>query len=366
MRCSGLPLLALLVGCLDEPPCTEGAGGTVCTIAGTGDSVFDGDGRDAMATSFYRPSQARRGPDGLLYVMDFSNMRLRRIQPDGTVLTIAGNGEHLGASEGLPATQSSLENPIDFDFLSDGRVVFVSLHDPRVLVIERDGTLQCAAGSPFQGVRGNEGDGDVPERARFMELEGIAIGADDTIYVADGLANRVRVIDGVTDTLAGTGLRAYLGDGGPANEAALQSPRGLALDAAGNLYIADALNCVVRRVATDGVITTVAGTGTCGFGGDGGPAIAAQLAYPDGIAVRDDGTLFISDRKNHRIRAVAPDGTITTIAGTGTAGFSGDGGPALAAELGGVSRITLDDDGGLLVVDQSNNRVRKILSPLAL
>lgn len=343
----------------------EGAPGTVCEVAGTGELAFTRDGLPAARTAFYLPSEVRRGPDGLLYIMDFNNMRLRRIEADGTVATIAGDGFHAGASEGALATESSLENPIDFDFLPDGRVIFVQYHDPRVLLIDNDGTLRLVAGNAQQGLRGDEGDGGPPELAQFVQVAGIAVAPDGAIYVSDDSAHRVRVIrNGTIDTVAGTGEPGYRGDGGPASTAALNAPSALALDQAGNLYISDTYNCTVRKVSPGGTIATVAGVRERGFSGDGSPAIAAQLADPAGVAVAPDGTLYIGDRLNHRVRKVSPDGTISTIAGTGTPGLSGDGGPAIAAQLGYVARVQLDSDGGLLISDQTNSRIRKILPPL--
>lgn len=365
-----LPLLRLTLfgwGCGSRASdvCEHKPSGTVCPVAGTGEMAFIRDGLPAAQTTFYLPSEVRRGPDGLLYVMDFNNMRLRRIEADGTVSTIAGDGFHAGAMEGARATDSSLENPIDFDFLPDSRVVFISYHDPRVLMIDHDGTLVRLAGMAQPGVSGNEGDGGPATSAQFIELVGIAVAPDGTIYVSDDIAHRVRVIrNGVVDTLAGNGLPGRLGDGGPAHDAALAAPTALTLDAAGNLYLSDAAAHVIRKVSSDGLISTVAGTGKYGFAGDGGAAIAAQLAGPDGIAVGDDGALYIGDRLNSRVRKVAPDGTISTLGGTGVRGMTGDGGPARAAEFGYVSRVQLDTDGDLLISDQTNSRIRKILSPL--
>jgi hypothetical protein len=353
-------------GCGSEPSamCAHAAPGTVCAVAGTGELAFNRDGLPASQTAFYLPSAVRRGPDGLLYVMDFNNMRLRRIEANGTVSTVAGDGTHLGATEGVPATNSSLENPIDFDFLPDGRVIFVSIHDPRVLVIDPDGTLRRVAGNAQPGLRGNEGDGGPPDKAQFIQLVGIAVAPDGTIYVSDDMAHRVRRIrNGTIDTLAGTGVPGYLGDGGPAQIAALYQPTALALDGNGNLYLADAGASVIRKITSDGTISTVAGTGVPGFSGEGGAAIAAMLDHPSGIAV-GDGALYVGDSFNNRVRKIAPDGTISTIAGNGTMGMSGDGGPARDAEFGHVARVQLDGDGGLLVSDQTNSCIRKVLSPL--
>jgi DNA-binding beta-propeller fold protein YncE len=354
-----------LSGCAGEPdPCAETVPGAVCFIAGTGDRAFNGDGRAATATSFYFPSQARRGPDGLLYVMDMNNQRLRRIEADGTVSTIAGQGDHLGATLGVPATESPLENPIDFDFLPDGRIVFVSYHDPRVIVLDSDGTLQLIAGSGEPPIPGFEGDGGPAVDARFRELSGIAIDPAGRIFVADSGARRIRMIEnGVISTLAGTGLEGYAGDGGPATLADLNAPSAVALDAAGNLYVSDTGNCAIRRVALDGTIQTIAGIGEFGYAGDGGAATTAQFAHQEGLAVAPDGTLYVADRFNFRIRKIAPDGTITTLMGSGANGPTDNGAMADEVKIGHVSRIQFDGDRGLLISDQTNSRVLELLGP---
>ena len=359
-------LMVAATGCAGaDEPCTDGAAGTVCRVAGIGESAFNGDGLAAERTSFYMPSQVRRGPDGLLYVMDFNNMRLRRIEADGTVSTVAGAGIHELAVIGLPANQTSLENPIDFDFLADGRILIASSHDPRVLLIDHDGTLQVFAGNRLPGDIGNEGDGGPALAARFVEVAGLVVAPDGAVYVADRAANRVRVIrDGIVTTFAGTGVPGFGGDGGTAARAHLDEPSALVIDAAGDVFISDTGNCAIRKVSPAGAISTIAGVAYQGFSGDGGPANAAALAHPQGLAVAADGTMFISDRYNSRIRRVGTDGVISTIAGTGAKGLDGDGGPALEAEFGYLGAIQLDQDGGLLVADQTNSVVRKIVGPL--
>ncbi|MDQ3900600.1 MAG: hypothetical protein M3319_09200 [Actinomycetota bacterium] len=161
-------------------------------------------------------------------------------------------------------------------------------------------------------------------------------------------------------TVAGTGSAGFSGDGGPATSAHLQNPEGVAVDSSGTLYIADYGNHRVRQVARDGVITTVAGTGRHGYGGDGGPATAAPLHFPYGVAVDSAGTLYIAEFGNHRVRQVTPDGVITTVAGTGSAGYGGDGGPATAAHLNRPCGVAVDDVGTLYIVDDYNDRVRQV------
>jgi hypothetical protein len=356
-----LALAPLLAACNDGPPCLASPG-YVCPIAGTGELGFNRDGLPATESDLFLVSSARRGPDDRIYVMDFNNQRLRVIDDTGAMATVAGNGFHAFAEVGIPPDDSPLENPIDFDFFSDGRLVFVSYHDPRVLEIGSDGFLHSIAGAAdgILGMTGDEGDGGPATEALFIQLDGIAVAPDDAIYVSDSEANRVRLIrDGVIDTVAGTGVQGYAGDGGPGVDADLHWPSALALDADGNLYIAQTRNNVVRRLAVDGTISTFAGTGVEGFAGDGGPATAAQLAQPYGLAIGDDGTVYISDRNNFRIRRVTPDGTIDTIAGNGTEGNRGDDGPALDASFGFTARLGLQGD-ELLVADQSNARVRRV------
>jgi len=347
------------LGCEQEDPCAEEVAGTICPVAGTGALGFNQDGKPPQETDFYLISRARRGPDGLLYLMDFNNWRIRRLDLDGLIRTFAGNGVHGFAFDGAPALESPLDNPIDFAFAPDGRLIMVSIEDPRVIAVE-DGILRVLAGAPELGTVGNEGDGGSPIHARFMQLNGIALAADGGIYVSDSMANRVRVIrDGVITTMAGDGEAGYRGDGGPASQASLRYPTALAFDGAGNLLIADSLNHVVRRVSPEGTIDTIAGTGQPGLSGDGEAAVAARLREPNGLAVGEDGVLYIADRSNFRVRAVGLDGRIDTVAGT-TLGYGGDGGPAVDAQFGYLARLTYDR-GGLLIADQSNGCIRRFV-----
>lgn len=344
----GFAVLVVL-GATGCDPCQHQPG-TLCRIAGTGESAFNGDGKTALDTAFYQVSQARFGPDGLLYAMDFNNHRLRRVTAKGTVETVVGTGDHNFATDGAGELETALENPVDFAFSPDGVLHLVMLHDPRVLQV-RDGVVHVIAGVADPG---DSGDGGPARLAAFTQLTGIAFAADGTIYVADELANRVRAIrpDGVVIPIAGTGAEGFGGDGGKATSAQLHGPRNLAVGPDGSLYIADAGNHVIRRVRPDGLIETIAGTGEEGFSGDGGPASAAKLNRPRGVAISADGTLYIADTGNERIRRVAADGTIATIAGTGERGTDGNGGEATKAQVSAPSSASLSADETKLLIGE--------------
>ncbi|WP_156338697.1 RHS repeat-associated core domain-containing protein [Chondromyces crocatus] len=212
------------------------------------------------------------------------------------------------------------------------------------------------------GTTGALGDGGPAVSAPLDTVSGVAVGPDGSVYLSSTGQARVRRVDpeGLIWPVAGTGVSGGGGDGGPALQAQVQAPRGLALGSDGSLYVAEQGGHRVRKIAVDGTITTVAGNGTAGFSGDGGPATQAQLRNPFSVAVTEDGTLFIADTQNHRIRRVGLDGTITTVAGTGTAGFSGDGGLATEARLGSPRGVVVARDGGLFVVDHDNHRIRQV------
>lgn len=216
------------------------------------------------------------------------------------------------------------------------------------------------------GIRGSTGDGGDPLHARLAGPSGVEVAADGTIYIAEALGHRVRRIspDGVITTVAGTGTEGFSGDGGNAVEAALSSPGGLALDGAGALLIADTGNNRIRKVTPAGTITTYAGavTGSNYPIGDGGPATSALLNHPTDVSIDTSGGLLIADFLHDRIRRVSTDGTITTVAGQGGAAFSGDGGPATSASLYLPRGVEATADGGFLIADTSNRRVRKVTS----
>ncbi|HYH48103.1 MAG TPA: NHL repeat-containing protein [Acidimicrobiia bacterium] len=223
------------------------------------------------------------------------------------------------------------------------------------------GVIRTVAGS---NVRGYSGDGGSATSAAFDQPRAATVGPDGSVYIADTFNHRVRRVDprGAVTTLVGTGQAAFSGDGGPAGAATLHWPHGVAVDPAGaGLFIADSANHRIRRVdLASGVITTVAGGPTAGFSGDGGPATAARLQDPKAVWVAPSGDLYIADSANERIRRVDSSGQIVTVAGTGVPGFSGDGGPAIAAQFDGPRSLAGDAAGNLYVADDNNHRVRRI------
>lgn len=331
----------------------------ICTTAGTGSLGFDGDGRDAAETMLYFPNAVSIAPDGALIISDMNNFRVRRVGADHVVSTILGNGFHLGSSEGLRAVDSPVDFPADVRFLPDGSYYVVAIHENRVLRVDLDGVVHHVVGD------GNEaytGDGGPATGARLAGPSGLALAEDGTLYISDTLNHAIRVVDpdGTIHTLAGRGIAGFGGDGGPAEGALLNNPTGLALSG-DSLYVADSFNHAVRVIDLPaGTIRTVAGNGARGYAGDGGDALAASFYSPEGVAVSSDGDVWIADSGNNVIRVVGSDGTVSTVAGTGDPAYVGDGGPCEDASFQYPSDIRFDPEGNLIIADMVNGAVRLI------
>ncbi|MFJ9431207.1 RICIN domain-containing protein [Streptomyces sp. NPDC101490] len=334
----------------------------ISTAAGSGSAGFSGDNGPATAAQLNRPYGAAVDGNGNLYFSDYNNHRVARVATDGRISTVAGNGTAGFRGDGGPATAAQFNCPRELAVDSAGNLYIADSSNHRIRRITPDGVISTVAGN---GTGGFGGDGG-PATAALLNLPlGVAVDSAGNLYIAEYHNFRVRKVTpaGVISTVAGNGTGGFAGDGGPATAARLNRPFSVAVDGPGNLYIADAENHRVRKVTPDGVISTVAGNGTAGFGGDGGPATAAQLNFPLAVAVDSTGVLHITDHRNQRIRSVAADGKASTAAGTGTAGFGGDGGPATSAQLNGVYGLAVDSVDTLYIADHVNNRVRRIASP---
>jgi sugar lactone lactonase YvrE len=339
--------------------------GLITKVAGTGTKGFSGDGGPATEAAVDEPrGMVVSGDDddsALLYA-DGANNRLRRVDlTSGTISTVAGNGAIGASGDGGPPAAAELGDPTAVAVDGTGAWFVAQVNPDRVRTLDAGRivtAVNAGGGGSLLGVC-------LPaHQARFQSPEGTAVDADGNLYVADRMNHRVRRIDAATGwvrTVAGTGTAGYGGDGGPATAATLNNPRDLAFDHAGGLLVLDSANARIRRIdPVTGVITTVVGSGTAGFSGDGGPAVNAQIRIANEMVVDPAGRLVLADTVNHRIRRIALDGTITTIAGTGTAASTGDGGAATAAGIPFPWGVTVDPAGNVFVSERDGHRVRRI------
>ncbi len=335
------------------------AEGMISTVAGDGYLTAIGDGALATSAVLYQPSAVALDSSGDLFISDTRTERVRIVLTSGTIMTLAGNGTAGYKTDGVAATAAELNSPTGLAMDSSNNLFVADTNNERVREITA-GMISTFAGTGMAG-RGQEGlaSADMPLSAP----RGVCTGSDGSVYIVDTNNSRVLVAPpgGVVTTFAGNGSPGYTGDGDLAPFAQLDLPVACALDGLGNLYIADTGNHSIREVmASTGVIATVAGTGACGFSGDGDAATSAALCSPGGVAADGNGNIFIADTANHAIRMVTPDGLIHTITGQGTPGFSGDGGPAVSASLNLPSGMLLDGAGNLYFADSGNNRVRRL------
>ena len=316
------------------------AEGTLSTSAGTG-AAWWGDGSPATSALLDSPRGVAVDAAGNVYIGDSVNNRVRMVSTGGMISTVAGNGSAAYSGDGGRATNASLNAPAGVAVDAEGNLLIADSNNARIRKVTKDGIISTAAGNGDWGDTGDEGPAVA---AQLMVPMGITTDAAGKFYIAESWGSRVRKVtaQGAISTIAGTGSQGYSGDEGPATTAALNFPSGVAVDGAGNVYIADTGNYRVREVAKDGTITTVAGTGVGGFSGDGGPAAAAQLLGPNGVAVDAAGNLYIADSQFGPVRRVSPDGKIATVAPGIAAGAS-----SIAAPYG----VAVDESGDLFVTD---------------
>ena len=297
-------------------------------------------------------------PEGGLYGAGCN--QVKRISLAGAMTPVAGGAyAYGGTGDGGPALQATLKAPGPLAVDGAGNLYVADVNDYRVRRVDRAGVIDTVAGN---GTFSFSGDGGPATSAQLYAASGVAIDPSGNVYIGDWANHRVRRVDpsGTITTVAGNGQDAFSGDGGPATAAAIRYPSKVALDGAGNLYIASHLDFRIRKVDANGVISTVAGNGTLGYSGDGGPGPSASIGWIGGLAVDGAGVVFVSDVGGHRIRKVGVDGIISTVAGTGDQGFSGDGGSASTATFHNPNGLAVDADGNLFIADTYNGRVRRV------
>jgi predicted extracellular nuclease/sugar lactone lactonase YvrE len=332
------------------------------TFAGIGTQGFSGDGGPARSAGIFFPRNIALSSNGTVYFSDSGNNRIRKVSPDGVISTYAGSSSGGFSGDGGSAVSAMLLNPTCLFLESTGDLYFCDTGNSRIRKISALGIITTVAGN---GLNSSNGDGGLATAASFAVPSGLVRDSTGRMYISETGAGRVRVIgsDGIVNAFAGinTGTCTVpVGDNGPALLAYICSPLGIALDKLGNLYIADSGHNLIRRVDKQGIITTVAGDGNVSFSGDDVLATATSLWSPQGIAFDSDGSLYISEFNNKRVRKIATNGIITTVAGDGTQGFSGDGGDARVAGFNSPSGVALDSAGNLYISDVNDQRIRKV------
>ena len=333
------------------------------TVAGGG-GLDLGDGGPATKAGFCGTSDVTLDAQGNMYIADGGiycsgpgGYTVRKVSPDGTITTVAGTGEVGYSGDGGPATKAKLNGAGAVAVDREGNLYISDGATYRIRKVDKDGIIHTIAGT---GESGYSGDGGSATSAQLREPNNMTFDARGNLYLAD--YSSVRKIDpsGTITTFAGTGQAGFSGDGGPATEAKLTA-LDVALDGRGNMYITDTKNQRIRKVDKDGIIHTVAGSGKKGYSGDGGPATEAALNDPWGIAVDGEGNLFFGDHHNSVIRKVDSDGTIATVAGTGETGFNREKGPATKVWLNQPIGLFFDDDSSVLyIADTFNARIRAL------
>lgn len=333
----------------------------ITTLAGNGQTGGTGDGGSAVGARLSLPSGVAADATGNLYIADSANNRVRKVTPAGVILPFAGNGMLGSSGDGGPAINASFNQPQSVAVDSAGNVYISDTSNHRVRKVSTSGVISTVAGT---GIANFGGDGGAATQAQLNTPFQIAIDAADNLYIADALNRRVRKVmasTGIISTIAGDGRVGTGGDGGAAANAQFLLPYGVAVDRSGVVFVLDAFDGRVRRVATNGTLTNYVGTGNFGYSGDGGPATSAEIDPQSFITTDADGNLYIADLYNHVIRKVtAATGIISTVVGTGLGGFSGDGGSPLGAQLAFPNDVTFDRAGNMYIADYNNQRIRKV------
>ena len=340
------------------------AGKEIVTVAGNGSAGYSGDGGPAVEAQLNQPFGVVRGPDGHLYICDTGNHVIRSVAADGTIATVAGNGESGYAGDGGPALEASLNEPYEIRFDRQGNMLFVEMANHVVRRVDgQTGLISTVAGT---GEKGFSGDGGPAVEARLSRPHSIQLGPSGDLFICDIGNHRVRKVsreDGRILTFAGTGEQGKTPDGAAIAGTPLNGPRALDFDAEGNLWLALREGNAVYRIDMEALsIHHVAGTGESGFTGHGQPALQATLSGPKGLSVGPDGNVYLADTESHSIRMVDRGlGTLELVAGTGEPGDGPEGDP-LNCRMGRPHGVFVDSDGSVLVGDTNAHRVRVIRS----
>jgi sugar lactone lactonase YvrE len=335
--------------------------GKIYSIAGNGIEKSSGDGGPADSAGLAHPDGVAVDAVGNIYISDIYGQRIRKVNTSGIISTIAGGNGHGGFSgDGGPATSAQLNDPGGLALDGAGNIYIVDNGNNRIRKVNTNGIISTVAGGGSKGL----GDGGPADSAQLSNPTGITLDGAGNLYIADFGDNLVRKVSikGIISTVAGGGNKG-LGDGGSADSAILYDPSGVAVDASGNIYIASAYGNRIRKVNTSGIISTIAGDGNPsnpGYSGDGGPAINAELSAPLDVKVDGSGNIYIADANNYCIRKINTSGIISTYAGNGIGGYSGEGGLATDAKIGYIPAIALDSYGNLYIADIDFNRVQVV------
>ena len=350
----------LLTSFLLAVVCQAGAQ-IITTIAGTGVPGYTGDNGPAINANLHQPSGVILDKKGNLFFGDFGNSVIRKIDTFGIITTIAGTGSTGYNGDSIPATDAKLYGPWSIAIDDTGSIFVADYGNNRIRKIDTFGIITTVAGTGFPGYNG---DSIYATTAQLNGPYGITLDVFGNIYTADFGNHRIRMVDtaGIITTVAGTGVAGTDGDGGSAVLATVYNPYGIISDPSGNIFFSDEMNCRIRKFNphAGGIITTVAGNDTCGYMGDNVPATATTLDGPFGVTLDSIGNLYIGDEGNSRIRKVDTAGIITTIAGNGTGGFGGDNGNPLLAELHNPINAVVGRNGNIYIADNGNDRVRFI------
>jgi sugar lactone lactonase YvrE len=353
-------LLIVLANCSTLTKWTAVA--SISTIAGIGTGGYSGDGEAATAAQLYGPSGVAVDTAGNIYIADSANSCIRKVSTDGMISTVAGTGTAGYSGDGAMATSAQLNHPTGVAIDTADNIYIADFANSSIRKVSTDGTISTVTGT---GIAGYAGDGGLATSAQLNFPYSISVSEAGSLYIADSGNNCIRKVStvGIITTVAGTGVQGFSGDGDAATSAMIALPNSVAINTVGILFIADSVNNRIRKVDASGIITTVAGTGAGGYSGDGGAATTAQLKNPCGLSIDRNGNLFIADRDNDRIRRISSNGTITTVAGTGTVGYSGDGGAAASAQLHYPTDVAVDSAGQLFIADFYNHCIRKVTFP---